>query len=253
VSPPGRVAVHGSAVDTMTVMRGCLGFVVVVGLTIGLLGLVVVNLVVPAIVVATVRDSSFLRGQPVAVDVSMSVGGLLRGRVDRIRVTGSNLDEGTVRLGALDATITNASILDRTFEDGSGRLGPVRVTLADGTPIDIATVSLSGSSTSLLATGEIPAAQVTTLLEARLGPAGVPVDHVSFESGRIFLAAAGLRVEGTLAISNGALVISVAGGRATVPIFEPGAGDSWTLTSVTVTTAGIAISVDVPGPGGPGG
>jgi hypothetical protein len=236
-----------------TSMRGCLGFVIVVGLTIGVLGLVAVNLVVPAIVVATVRDSSFLRGQPVTVDVSVSLGGLLRGRIDRIHVTGSGLTEGTVLVGTLDATITNASVVDHTFEDASGRLGQVRVTLLDGTPIEIATVTLAGSSTGLLGTGEVGAAQVTGLLEARLRQAGVPVDRVTFESGGIFLTAAGRRSEATLAASNGALIFDVGGGRAAVPIFEPGAGDSWTLTSVVITATGITISVDVPGPVASGG
>lgn len=228
-------------------MRGFLGFLVFAGLLIGVLVFVVVPLLVRPLVVDAVRAALPFGDQAVVIDVDMDGLGLLQGQVARVRAHGSDVTSGEVRIGDLDIAVARASIGDRRFETITGTLTGIELSDVAGTPVAIDRVTLSGSSDEIVAIAILEADAALALVTNRFAEAGLAVDGIQLDDGRIAFQVLGQAVQVPLAVEDGVVVVPDLFGSGSVPILTPDPGAPWELTAVTVSPAGMTINAVVDG------
>ena len=222
-------------------MRGCLGFLTLVAL-LGAALAIAIALLLPATVAAQVRNSPFLRGQPVEVDVQASLAGVLLHRsIDRITISGRGLAEANASVGTAQIVLTDVWIIDRSFASASGTLTGVTIDIGSATPLPLGNVTITGSSQSLTAVGDMDATLATGALKSRFVAAGLPVDAVSLAAGRIDLTIGGRTIRATPVIT-GTEVRLEAEGLASLPIVTLPATGEWRITEITVTPGGIRVT-----------
>jgi hypothetical protein len=228
-------------------VRGCLGFLVFAITAVAVLAFVVVQFALPAVVTSAVRSSPLVRGQNVAVQVDTSLTGLfLHGRIDRIVITGRDLSEPSATIADVSVTLSEVSILDRTFATAAGTLSGVDVEVGSSAPIlHIEMVNLSGSASTLTAEVQVSRAAAEAGLLAPLRAAGVPVDAVSLARGRIDLTIAGLLVETQTVLTESGLSLQAGPLSPSVPILSGPAGGAWRIDEVDVTTSGLRIVLSI--------
>jgi len=224
-------------------VRGCLSFLAVVAVVGAGLAFAIVTVLLPAAVSAGVRDSPFLRGQAVQVDVHTSFEGVFfRGRVDRITISGNNLTEPNARVANADIALTDVSIVDRSFDRAAGTLSGVDVDVASAGALHFETLTLGGSSQALTALADLDATTAATFLRGRLVAAGTPVEAVSVAAGRINLTIAGVTIGAVPVITPTDVRLEADGGSVSLPIVTfPGTGE-WQITAIQVTAAGIRVT-----------
>jgi hypothetical protein len=226
-----------------TVVRGCLGFLIVVALAGAALGVAIVTVLLPAAASAGVRDSPFLRGQAVRVDVQTSFEGVfLDGRVDRITISGSGLSEPNATVTTADIALIDVSIVDRSFRRAAGTLTDVDVDVASAGALHLETVTLSGSSRALTALADLDATTASTFVRGRLAAAGIPVNAVTFEAGRIDLTIAGVTIAAIPVITSTEVRLEAEGGGVSLPIVAFPSTGEWQITAIQVTPAGIRVT-----------
>lgn len=231
-------------------MRGLLRFLILVAVLVGIGVLLVVQLLIPAIVTAEVRAAIPVSATPIAVDVRTSLTGvLLHGRIDSITVSGSNVRRGLVTAAAMDITVGDVGIIDRSFGTVTGALSGVQLDQGIHPPMRLTRVTLSGSATRIQAAAELSPADLETELE--LAIAGVGSDpvfgsaHVSVAGGVIHVEAGTNDVAATLRLENGAIVLD-GGPLGSLTLATPPADGSWQVTNIQLTPAGARITAEVP-------
>jgi hypothetical protein len=188
-----------------------------------------------------------VRGQNVSVQVDTSLAGiLLHGRIDRIVITGHDVTEPNATLASVAVTLSDVSLLDRTFAAASGTLSGVDIGVGSATPIHVDSVDLSGSTSTLTATVQISAAVAAAAITARLRAAGVPIDGVSLASGRIDLTIDGQLVETQAVLAANSLSLQVGSAFPSLPILTGASGGAWRIDAVDVSPAGLRLVVSVP-------
>jgi hypothetical protein len=228
-------------------MRGCLGFLVFAAILVTALAVALVQLALPAVVTAAVEGSPLVRGQPVAVTVETSLGGvLLHGEIDSVRITGANLSEPPATIGDLDVTLSHVSMVDRTFASADGTLVGVVMDPTAAAPIELPTVWIGGSSSALTATVALDAQQTVALLEARLKAAGAPADaRVALIPGGIDLSVLGHSVPARIETTAETVQLVSEQAGLDVTLLEAPAGGPWQIGDLQVTPGGMQMTLDL--------
>ena len=146
-------------------MRGFLGLVLLLVVALLVAALVVVPMMVRPIVVDAVRDATPFGDAPLEVEVDANPVTLLLGSIDRIRITGVDLQAEGADIAGLDVTITGVSTSTHEFRGLSGRLQGVSLPFVTASALVIDSVELTGSSGDVEAIARLD-------LRAALGQAG---------------------------------------------------------------------------------
>lgn len=226
-------------------VRGLIGFTVLALVGLGALVFFVVPALVRPLVVNAVHDALPFGDQALQVDVDVSGLGLVGGQIDQIHVTGTKLtvhgaNEG-VTIGALDVTVRHVSIGNHAFDAVSGGLDRVAIPSADGTPLTIARIDLSGGSTAVSGAARFDAGGAVAFVTRSLADQRVDASGIQLTDGGVSLVVFGQRVELALAVEEGALLVPDALGAGPITLLEPGPDDRWRLTGVSVSPDGMEI------------
>jgi hypothetical protein len=224
-------------------VRGCL-FVI-------LLGAVVVALVVvlglPAfaagILTAGVTAAGLQADDTTVTVTSDPPTDLVGLHADRVRVRATDATFRGLRIGALDVTLEDVGIVDRTVGAVDGRLTDVVVPNVGAREVDLGAITLSGGGEAVTATAVVASNQAERLvadaLETELG--GRP-SSVTLEAPDRITVDVGVPVRGRLLVTpEGDLVVRVSDGPAEgreVVLVRGGEDLPIRLTSVTVTGDG---------------
>jgi hypothetical protein len=222
-------------------MRSFLGWVLLVAV-LGGLAFLFAPIVARTLVADAVRAVSPFGSEPIDVEVDATAAGLLRGKVDSIRVTGANLAAGRLEIGNLDATATNIGILDRAFDSMTGTLGSVVLRRSDGSELRAREVQLSGPSDAVQATASVGPDAALRIVRQSLDGAGLPTGNAELVDGGVRLSVLGQQTTLALGAADGSVTIagSVAGGSPIV-VFGPEPGDPWRITGVSVSPDGLEV------------
>jgi hypothetical protein len=232
-----------------SLVRGFLGFTVLALVGLGALVFYVAPALVRPMVVNAVRAALPFGDQPLQIDATVTGDGLVGGTIDEIRVRGSNLavkgaNRG-VSIGKLDLTVRKVSIGDHAFTAVSGGLDDVTLPMSNGDPITISRVELTGASTAVTGAAQFGPNEAIAFITRSFADAGVQVDGVQLQDGNVALMVFGQRVEFTIGVQDGALVVPDALGAGPITLLEPGPDDQWRLSGASVTPGGIEIDVVV--------
>ncbi|HUQ43637.1 MAG TPA: hypothetical protein VM451_04395 [Candidatus Limnocylindria bacterium] len=222
-------------------MRSLIGFLVFTTALIALLAFAAVPMFVRPVVVQAVRDASPFGDQPLTIDVDVNALGLVLGRIERIHVTGADLDANGPTIGALDVTVEGASTTDRSFTGIDGAFSSVVLQSFDGTPVTIDSIDLSGESGAVEAVAHLDDRAGLALVGSAFADAGVPVEGLELADGGVAITFLGQRAQLALGVDQGALVLPDVLGTGPLTLLEPGIDDPWRLTGVTVTPTGMTI------------
>ncbi len=224
-------------------MRGCL-FVVVLGAVVLVL---VVAVGLPAVAAGVLTAGVRVAGLE-AADTTVTVTSdpptdLITLHADRVRVRATDATFRGLEIGALDVTLRDVAIVDRTAGSVDGRLDAVVVPNVGARSLPLGSIAMSGGGDAVIATMTLPADEARTLvaesLESALGdrPSSVrlsPPDRLTVRYG--------VAVNGRLAVtSSGDLVVRVLDGPTAgqeVVLLRGGEDLPIRLTSVTVTAGG---------------
>jgi hypothetical protein len=229
-------------------VRGCLTtFFVLIALL-----LVACWLFLPAITSGAVDRSLGLAGfdgrdRRVTVDAS-SPFELVALHADSIRVQATDASYRGLLIGTVDVTLHDVALVDRTAGSIDGTLTTVQFTAADGTPITVASIGLSGSGTAVDATIALSPAQIRTIaataVERTIGT--VPTKVTLVAPDRATVVVGGRSVSGRLVVdAGGGLVFQPAGttGPVAGPIdlIRPGPDVPLRLRSISVGPSGATV------------
>lgn len=225
-------------------MRSFLGWLVLVAV-LGAVAFVLAPVLIRPLVVDGVRAASPFGTGPLDVDVSLDTPGLLRGSIDRVHVSGSNLDADGSTVGSLDATASNVSIVDRSFASIEGTLIGVTLRRDDGTSLDVERLELSGASGKVDGMATVGTAAAVALVRGALTDAGLPVESVELVDGGVRVVVLGQTTDVALGAVDGALTIagSLAGGS--IVLFGPEPGEPWRITGATASASGLQVQLVV--------
>src|SRR5215212_5535700 len=204
------------------VMRGFLGFGLVLEVALALAALLIVPIVARPIVTDAVRAALPFENQTLDVEVELNPVGLLLGTIDRIHVTGRSLEAQGAVIGELDLSVTNVSTNDRRFRTVTGLLRNVELPFVGATPISITSIELDGPYGDVEATALLDVRASLALIGNSFGDAGIPVDSLELIDGGVAFAVFGQRVEVPLSVDAGALVLPDVAGAGPITILEPG-------------------------------
>jgi hypothetical protein len=223
-------------------MRGFLGFVLLLVVALVVAALVVVPMVVRPMVVDAVRDASPFGGAPLEVEVDVNPVALLLGSIDRIRITGTDLQAEGADIAGLDVTITGVSTSTHEFRGLSGRLQGVSLPFATASPLVIDSVELTGSSGDVEAVARLDLRAALALIGNAFADAGIAVESLELTDGGVAMLLFDQRAVVPVGVDDGALVIpDVAGGE--LAIVEPGPDDGWRITGVAVRPSEMEVHV----------
>lgn len=224
-------------------MRGCL-FVIALGAVVVAFA-VVVGL--PAVVAGALTAGVTAAGLQ-AADTTVTVTSdpptdLVGLHADRVRIRATHATFRGLEIGALDVTLRDVAIVDRTAAVVDGRLADVVVPNVGGRPLALASIALSGGGDTVTAVTTIPAAQATTLIaNAVEGDLGTRPSSVSIKAPDQATVTLSIAVHARLSVTaTGDLVARVMDGPAAgqeVTLLRGGEDLPIRLTGVTVTAAG---------------
>jgi hypothetical protein len=227
-------------------VKGCL---FVIALAVALVGGLVWFALPPAagwaIEAAIPRDA--LRGTihaAVGVDFPPE---LLTGHADTVRlqsVDGVDAAGGTLEAGALDVTLRDVHLFDRTAARVDGNMTGVRVIYGGVPIITVRRIDVAGPTNAIVTTLSIDAAEArrraVALLTAELGH---PPDRlVLVAPDRIEAVIGGVSVAGRLVVQDGALVAVGDNPLPTLQVIPASATGPLTLQSVTIRPDALVVT-----------
>jgi hypothetical protein len=227
-------------------VKGCLFIVVLAAaLVVGLVWFALPPAAGWAIEAAIPRDA--LRGTvhaTVGVDFPPE---LLTGHADTVRlqsVDGVDAAGGTLEAAALDVTLRDVHLFDRTAARVDGNMTGVRV-IYDGLPIiTVRRIDVAGPTDAIVTTLSIDAAEArrraVVLLTAELGH---PPDRLTLVApDRIEAVINGVSVAGRLVVQDGALVAVGDKPLPTLQVIPASATGPLTLQSVTIRPDALVVT-----------
>lgn len=224
-------------------MRGCL-FVVLLGAVVVALVLLVGLPAFAAGILTAGVSAAGLQADDTTVTVTSDPPTDLVGlHADRVRIRATDATFRGLEIGALDITLTDVAIADRTAGEVDGRMEDVVVPNVGAGALVLDSIALSGGGDAVTTTTTIPAADAETLIadavESQLGarPSSVALtapDRLSVQLG--------IAAEGRLGVTpQGDLVVRVLDGPVAgeeIVLLRGGEDLPIRLTSVTVTAGG---------------
>ena len=224
-------------------MRGCL-FVIALGVvTVALVVVVGLPALFAGVLTAGVTAAGLQSDDTTVTVTSDPPTDLVGLRADRVRVRATDATFRGLEIGALDVTLGDVAIVDRTAGSVDGRLTDVVVPNVGAREVRLTSITLGGGGEVVTATTTVEAAQAERLvgdaLEAELGtrPASVTLtapDRISVNVGGA--------VHGRLSVTAaGDLVVTVSDGPTagqSITLLRGGEDLPIRLTSVRVTAGG---------------
>lgn len=207
-----------------------------------LLAFVIAPLAANMLAGSAARDAG-LTGDGVQVSVNLLGPAILSGRAESVNVQGNNVNVPHGSVGHLDVTLGNVSLSDHTFSTVSGELTDLTLN-GPGGPIVVGNVDLCGPSSRTRAKGTISAPEARKLVKNVAVSVGLVVESVQLKDGSLALVSSGQKIDASLRVAGGALVMDRPGEQPTV-LFAPATSDAWQLQSVIVSAAGIQLAFSV--------
>ncbi len=219
-------------------MRTFLRFLLIATALIGVLVFVVLPLVAGPIL-GSLAQGSGVAGEDLTVDVDASGPQLLSGNADGLRLRGGGLQLGATKVGSYDLTLGGVSLFERSFDTVEGTLNDVRLG-SGGRAVALRSLELDGAAAAARARGQVSEREGERLIREAVQRAGVRVDDVVLEDGRVLLRTGSRTSTARLGVDDGAVIARVEGGR-TVELLGGDASDRWRIDEISVTSDGLSL------------
>lgn len=220
-------------------MAGFLRFLALFVVLVAFLALVVLPLAATPILTQMVRDMG-LKSDTLRVSVALFDPTLMLGqsRSLHISATGVNLSPATV--GALELTLGNVSLFDRTWRSVDGEIANISLT-SGGDTISVGSVRVTGDAQAANAIAHMSAAESEALIRFAAKREGLVLDRVQFSNDGVRVTIGGFEAQARLEVRGGALVLFPGTGEAGVPLLQPAPSDAWQLEEAWISDGGLNV------------
>lgn len=219
-------------------MTGLVRFLLFASVIVGALIFLVVPIVAGPLATGLLGAAG-VRGEQLETQVEGNGLALLTGRASRVRMGGQNVELRGLRIGDVDLTVENVSLIDRSFERIDGTLQELRMATRQSGTVTVAAIRVSGPARQAEARGHLEQAETEKAIKAAARGAGVEVRTVQLQDGQIALESAGGTVDASLEVRDGGLVIGA--GSQVITLVERASDDPFRLTDASVSSNGVTI------------
>jgi len=194
-------------------------------------------------------NASGFTGTHTSVEVSSNPPPLLlTGKADTIRIRSDSVYVGDLKASSIDVTLHDVELLSRKIGSVDGTLEGVRIAVPSGDPVTVDKVEISGVASAADAKLTVSTEAVASLAVTMLAANSIKATLSLQEPNAVTIVASGKRVSGTLAVSNGTLLM-VPTSKSILPIalIVPGTGNPFKLSSVAVKGQQVTLggTIDV--------
>jgi hypothetical protein len=175
---------------------------------------------------------------------------LLVGHADTVRIRSNDIAVNGLRASTLDLRFGKVDLFSRSIGTVDGTLTGVQTEAADGEPLTIDAVTLTGSATATQATMKLSLAQAQSLAATQLAARGLPGTVALAAPDKVTITALGHSEQARLVVSDGSLIVVPAtAGSTAIPLITPSASNPFRVTGVAVAPTGLTLTgtVDVAG------
>jgi hypothetical protein len=223
-------------------VRGCLFTLALAFVVLALLVVFGLPAIAAGVLTAGVRAAG-LDSNDITVNVTSDPPWDLVGlRADRVRVRATTATFRGLHVGALDVTLQDVALVDRTAGGVNGQLTGVTVPNVGGRPLGLAAITLRGGGSEVTATTTIAAVDAQTLVASEIASAtglNLPVTAVHLAApNKVVVNAAGLTATATLSVDASGNLVATVPGIGAVTVLRAGQDLPIRLTSVKVDSAG---------------
>ena len=222
-------------------MRGCLFTLVLAAVLVAVLVTVGLPAVAAGVLTTGVKAAGLDAADTTVTVTSDPSWDLLGLHADRVRVRATNATFRGLKIGALDVTLQNVALLDRTAGGVAGRLTGVTVPNVAGQPLGLAAITVGGGGTNITASTTITAADAQALVAAELASVvgvTVPASAVHLSAPNKVVVKAAVTMSATLAVDGAGNLVATVPGASPVTVLRAGQDLPLRLTSVKVDAAG---------------
>jgi hypothetical protein len=166
---------------------------------------------------------------------------ILLGHADRIRLTSSQVSVGDLHAAAIDVTLSDVELLNRTFGGVHGTLTGVRVPAPNGDAVAIDSATVDGSGTAATATLLVSTAEAEGLASSQLkASTGFDGTVKLAAPNKVTVTINGKSQPGHLVVKDGSLDVVLDSG-VSATLIEAGTGNPFHFTSVAVGVSGVTL------------
>ncbi len=228
-------------------MRGCLFTLALAFVVVALIVVIGLPAVAAGLLTAGVRAAG-LQSNDITVNVTSDPPwDLALLHADRVRVRATKATFRGLQIGALDVTLQDVVLLDRTAAAVNGQLTGVTVPNVGGHPLGLAAIVLSGGGHAVTAATTIAAVDAQTLVASEIAAAtgiSLPVTAVHLAApDKVIVKAAGLTGTVTLSVDAAGNLVATVPSVGPVTMLRAGEDLPVRLTSVRVdSTGGLVLA-----------
>lgn len=229
-------------------MRGCLtGALVFFAVVVGGAWLLT-PMAVDALIAGALSASGF-HGTGTTVDaIANPPPMLLTGHADRVRIRSTDVTLRELQASTLDLTLSDVSLLSRSFAQVTGSLLGVRIAGGGATSLEATRATVEGPASAALVMLSLDRPQVEALVSsgvaAAIGP--VPASIALAPPDTIRFTIEGRSASGSLGVENGSLTLRPLGlGLDPITLIASPDTAAWRIASVAVTGSGLDVGLVV--------
>jgi len=168
---------------------------------------------------------------------------ILLGHADNIRLTSTRVSVGDLHASAVDITLADVELFDRTVGGVHGNLNGVHVPTPNGAFVTAQTVVVDGAGTNATATLTLSNSELEGLALAQLKSQKLPVTAVKLVApDKVTITVSGQSKTGRLMTKGGAVQAVFTGFTpSTVTLIAAGSGNPFQFTSIAVGSSTVTL------------
>jgi hypothetical protein len=225
-------------------MRGCLFTLILAGAMVALFVFVGLPAIAAGLLTAGVNAAGLQADDTTVVVTADPPWDLVSLNADRVRVRATTATFRGLKIGALDITLTQVAILDRSAKGVAGRLTGVTVPNVAGQPLGLQSISVSGGGDAVTATTSIAALDAQTLIAAEVASVTgvtVPPTAVHLAAPNKVVIKSVVTVTATLGVNANGDLVATAQGLEPIVMLRAGEDVPIRFTSVKVDASGNLV------------
>ena len=225
-------------------MRGCLFTIALAAVVVALIVFIGLPAVAAGLLTAGVKAAG-LQANDTTVNVAADPPWDLLGlHADRVRVRATTATFRGLQIGALDVTLLDVSIVDRTANSVAGRMTGVTVPNVAGQPLGLEAINLSGGGDQVTATTTVAAADAQALVAAEVGSVTgvtIPATAVHLAAPNKVIVKAVVTITAVLSVDANGNLVATATGIPPVTVLRAGEDIPMKFSSVKVDASGSLV------------
>ena len=225
-------------------MRGCLFTIILAAVVVALIVVIGLPAIAAGLLTAGVKAAG-LQANDITVNVTADPPWDLLGlHADRVRVRATSATFRGLQIGALDVTLLNVSIVDRTANGVAGRVTGVTLPNVAGQPLGLAAINLAGGGDQVTATTTVAAADAQALVASEIASVTgvtVPLTAVHLVAPDKVVVKMAITLTAVLSVDASGNLVATAAGIPPVTLLRAGEDIPMKFTSVKVDAAGNLV------------